>query len=158
MRILVAGAAGFVGSHLVERFLRDGHEVVGIDNFVTSHRRNLPSGEATARFTFLEANVSEPLDVRGHLDWILHFASPASPPKYMAIPIETMAANADGTRRLLELAGRTGAGFFLASTSEVYGDPGVHPQPETYWGNVNPIGPRGVYDEAKRFAEAMTTA
>jgi dTDP-glucose 4,6-dehydratase len=158
MRILIAGAAGFIGSHLVERFLGDGHEVVGVDNFITGHVRNLPAGPAAARFSFLEADVSKPLDVEGEFDWILHFASPASPPKYMAAPIATMDANAHGTRRLLELADRSGAGFFLASTSEIYGDPAVHPQTESYWGNVNPIGPRSVYDESKRFAETLTTA
>lgn len=161
MRLILTGAAGFVGSHLAERLLRQGHAVVGVDNFVTGRRVNLEPLEAFPAFTFLEADVCDPLSrgvAVGGLDWILHFASPASPPKYLAAPIETLRVNAEGTRHLLELARSTGAGFFLASTSEVYGDPDIHPQPESYWGNVNPNGVRSVYDEAKRYAEAMTFA
>ncbi|MER3481588.1 MAG: NAD-dependent dehydratase, partial [Meiothermus sp.] len=158
MRILLTGAAGFVGSHLAERLLKEGHQVLGVDNFCTAGRRNLEYLTPFAGFSFLEADVSGPLEVEGDLDWVMHFASPASPPRYLKLPLETLRVNAEGTRHLLDLARARGAAFFLASTSEVYGDPLVHPQPEGYWGNVNPIGPRGVYDEAKRFAEAMTMA
>jgi nucleoside-diphosphate-sugar epimerase len=159
VRILLTGAAGFIGSHLTERLLADGHEVIGVDNFVTGRRENLRPFANEPRFTFVEADVSEPLGRRlGDLDWILHFASPASPPKYLAAPIQTLRVNAEGTRHLLDCARETGAGFFLASTSEVYGDPLVHPQVESYWGNVNPVGPRSVYDESKRYAEALTFA
>ena len=158
VRILLAGAAGFIGSNLADRLLADGHTVIGVDNFVTGRRQNLAHLRDHARFTLVEHDVIEPLVVDGPLDWILHLASPASPPKYLAAGIETLRANAEGTHQLLELARRTGATFFLASTSEIYGDPLVHPQAEDYWGNVNPIGPRSVYDEGKRFAEAMTVA
>ena len=158
MRILLAGAAGFIGSNLTDRLLADGHTVLGVDNFITGRRQNLAHLGEHPRFELLEHDVVDPLAIHGHLDWILHFASPASPPKYLAAGIETLRTNAEGTHQLLELARRTGAAFFLASTSEVYGDPAVHPQPESYWGNVNPIGPRSVYDEGKRFAEAMTMA
>ena len=158
MRILLTGAAGFIGSHLADRFLRQGDEVVGVDNFATGRRENLALQLDHPDALFLEHDVSEPLAVDGPLDWILHFASPASPPKYHALAIETLRVNSEGTRLLLELAVQKRAAFFLASTSEVYGDPLVHPQPETYWGNVNSVGPRSVYDEAKRYAEAMTMA
>ena len=158
MRILLAGAAGFIGSNLADRLLADRHTVIGVDNFRTGRRQNVEHLRDHARFTLVEYDVIEPLAVDGSLDWILHFASPASPPKYLAAGIETLRTNAEGTHQLLELARRTGAAFFLASTSEVYGDPLVHPQTEGYWGNVNPIGPRSVYDEGKRFAEAMTVA
>ncbi len=158
MRILLTGAAGFVGSHLAERLLRDGHEVIGVDNFLTGRRENLESLANFPRFSFLEHDVIQPVPVEGDLDWILHLASPASPPRYLAAPLATLRVNAEGTRHLLELARRTGAAFLLASTSEVYGDPLVHPQPEDYWGNVNPVGVRSVYDEAKRYAEAITMA
>ena len=159
MRLLLTGAAGFIGSNLTERLLGDGHQVIGVDNYLTGRRENLARFSAEPRFSFVEADVSLPLAApTGKLDWILHFASPASPPKYLAAPIETLRVNAEGTRHLLDLARRTGAAFFLASTSEVYGDPIVHPQPESYWGNVNSIGPRSVYDEAKRYAEAITFA
>ncbi len=158
MRILLAGAAGFIGSNLTDRLLADGHTVVGVDNFVTGRRQNLAHLAGDSRFELLEQDVVEPLDVAGPIDWVMHFASPASPPKYLAAGIETLRTNAEGTHQLLELARRKGASFFLASTSEVYGDPLVHPQPESYWGNVNPVGPRSVYDEGKRFAEAMTLA
>lgn len=158
MRILLTGAAGFLGSHLAERLLKEGHEVVGLDNFSTGQRRNLERLEHFPGFTFQLADASQPLAVEGALNWVLHFASPASPPRYLRLPVETLLVNAEGTRHLLDLARAKGAAFFLASTSEVYGDPLVHPQPETYWGNVNPIGPRSIYDEGKRYAEALTTA
>jgi nucleoside-diphosphate-sugar epimerase len=158
MRILLAGAAGFIGSHLVDRLLCDGHEVVGVDNLITGRAANLAHLGDKARFTYVQADIIEPLEVAGPFDWVMHLASPASPPKYLAAPIETLRVNAEGTHHLLELARRSGAGFFLASTSEIYGDPLVHPQPESYRGNVSPIGPRSVYDEGKRFAEALTMA
>ncbi len=158
MRVLITGAAGFLGSHLVDRFLRDGHAVVGSDNFITGSKDNLRHLDACADFEFLEQDVSKFIEVKGELDGILHFASPASPIDYLQLPIQTLKVGSLGTHNALGLAKAKGARFFLASTSEVYGDPSVHPQPETYWGNVNPIGPRGVYDEAKRFAEAMTMA
>jgi nucleoside-diphosphate-sugar epimerase len=158
MRILITGGAGFIGSHLTDRFLSAGHEVVAADNLCTGRRINLTAAEAHPKFRFLECDLIQPLDYDGGLDWILHFASPASPPKYLQIPIETLRINSEGTYHLLELARRKGAAFFLASTSEIYGDPLVHPQNESYWGNVNSAGPRSVYDEAKRYAEAMTTA
>ena len=143
---------------MVDRFLRDGHAVVGMDNFITGSKDNLRHLDACADFEFLEQDVSKFIEVEGELDGILHFASPASPIDYLQLPIQTLKVGSLGTHNALGLAKAKGARFFLASTSEVYGDPSVHPQPETYWGNVNPIGPRGVYDEAKRFAEAMTMA
>ena len=158
MRILLAGAAGFVGSHLADRLVADGNVVIGVDNLSTGHRGNLAQLDKSTAFTFVEADVVNPLPVEGPLDWVLHFASPASPPKYLERPIETLRVNAEGSRNLLELARDKGAAFLLASTSEVYGDPLVHPQAESYWGNVNPNGPRSVYDEGKRYAEAMTMA
>lgn len=158
MRILITGAAGFIGSHLIERFLGEGHEVIGVDNFATGRRENISRLLDYPWGTFLERDVIEPLVLEGELDWVMHFASPASPPKYSALAVETLRANAEGTRHLLELAERHGAAFLLASTSEIYGDPHVHPQPEHYWGNVSSTGPRSMYDEAKRYAEAMTMA
>jgi dTDP-glucose 4,6-dehydratase len=158
MRVLLTGAAGFLGSHLAERLLKEGCEVIGVDNLSTGQRRNLDRLLAHPGFHFLQADVTRPLEVEGPLDWVLHFASPASPPRYQKLPIATLLVNAEGTRHLLDLALRKGARFFLASTSEVYGDPLVHPQPESYWGNVNPIGPRSIYDEGKRYAEPLTTA
>jgi dTDP-glucose 4,6-dehydratase len=158
MRVLLTGAGGFIGSHLVERLLADGHSVIAVDNFETGSRGNLRSVESDPRLTVLEHDATTPLPIEGPLDWVLHFASPASPPKYLARPVETLRVNGEGTFALLELAQRAGASFLLASTSEVYGDPQVHPQPEGYWGNVNPIGLRSVYDEGKRYAEALTLA
>ena len=158
MRILLAGAAGFIGSHLTDRLLQEGHTVIGVDSLITGRRENLEHLDGHPRFQFVEHDVTTPIEIDGPLDWVMHFASPASPPKYLRAPIETLRVNAEGTFHLLELARTKGAAFFLASTSEVYGDPLVHPQPETYWGNVNPVGPRAVYDEGKRYAEAMVTA
>ncbi len=158
MRLLVTGAAGFLGSHLAERFLREGHEVIGLDNFVTGSLENSAILEAFERFRLIEHDISQPIFFDEELDGVLHFASPASPVDYLEIPIQTLKVGSLGTHNALGIALAKGARFFLASTSEVYGDPLVHPQPETYWGNVNPIGVRGCYDEAKRFAEAMTMA
>jgi nucleoside-diphosphate-sugar epimerase len=152
-RVLVAGGAGFIGSSVSRRLIADGHSVVCLDNFSTGSRRNLADLEGDARFEFVEANVAHAPAVRA--DIILHLASPASPVDYGRFPLETMEANAQGTWRLLEVARQTRARLVYASTSEVYGDPMVHPQPETYWGNVDPIGPRACYDESKRFAEAL---
>ena len=158
MRVLITGAAGFLGSHLCDRFLADGHSVVGLDNFITGHPENLGHLVGNSRFEFVEHDISSYTYVAGKLDGVLHFASPASPVDYLEHPIPTLKVGSLGTHNALGLALAKGARFFLASTSEVYGDTLVHPQPESYWGNVNPIGPRGVYDEAKRFAEAMTMA
>jgi dTDP-glucose 4,6-dehydratase len=158
MRVVITGAAGFLASHLTDRFLAAGDEVVGIDNFLTGRPANLAHLSDNPKFTFVEHDVSTPFDVDGPVDGVLHFASAASPPDYQEYPIETLLVGSEGTRHCLELARRKGARFFLASTSEVYGDPQVHPQPEDYWGYVNSIGPRSMYDEAKRFAEAMTMA
>ncbi|MDM7325239.1 MAG: SDR family oxidoreductase [Thermus sp.] len=158
MRALITGVAGFLGSHMAERLLVEGHEVLGLDNLSTGQERNLERLGRYPGFTFLRADVSKPLEVAGPLDWILHLASPASPPRYLKLPLETLLVNAEGTRHLLDLSLTKGARFLLASTSEVYGDPLVHPQPESYWGNVNPIGPRSIYDESKRYAEALTLA
>ncbi len=158
MRVLITGAAGFLGSHLCDRFLADGHEVVGMDNLITGHTRNLEHLRGEAGFTFTHHDVTKYVDVQGPLDGVLHFASPASPVDYLELPIQTLKVGSLGTHNTLGLAKKKGARYLLASTSEVYGDPEVHPQPEEYWGHVNPVGPRGVYDEAKRFAEAMTMA
>src|SRR5689334_14272968 len=158
MRILITGAAGFLGSHLCDRFLADGHSVVGLDNFITGKPDNIAHLVGNARFEFVRHNISTYTYVAGPLDGVLHFASPASPVDYLEYPIATLKVGALGTHNALGLALAKKARFFLASTSEVYGDPLEHPQTESYWGNVNPIGPRGVYDEAKRFAEAMTMA
>jgi dTDP-glucose 4,6-dehydratase len=158
MRILITGAAGFLGSHLADRFLAGGYDVVGMDNFVTGSPDNIAHLTGNPHFTFHEHNVTNFIYVEGPLDGVLHFASPASPRDYLELPIQTLKVGSLGTHKALGLAKAKGARFLLASTSEVYGDPLVHPQPEAYWGNVNPVGPRGVYDEAKRFAEAITMA
>ena len=158
MRIVVTGAAGFLGSHLTDRLLAEGHEVVGVDNLITGHVRNIAHLAGNRAFRFIHHDVTEYIYLDGPVDAVLHFASPASPIDYLQIPIQTLKVGALGTHKALGLSRAKKARFLLASTSEVYGDPLVHPQPETYWGNVNPVGPRGCYDEAKRFAEAMTVA
>ncbi len=158
MRVLIAGAAGFIGSHLCDRLLGEGHEVVAVDNFLTGSPRNLAHLKGHPRFTLIRHDIIEPLDAADPLDVIFHLASPASPKDYLEHPIETLRAGAEGSRNLLELALRKGARFLLASTSECYGDPQEHPQRETYWGHVNPVGLRSCYDESKRYAEALTMA
>ena len=158
MRVLVTGAAGFLGSHLTDRLLADGYEVVGMDNFITGSPDNIAHLTGHPRWSFHRHDVTNFTYVAGPLDGVLHFASPASPRDYLELPIQTLKVGSLGTHKALGLALAKQARFLIASTSEVYGDPLVHPQPEAYWGNVNPVGPRGVYDEAKRFAEAMTMA
>jgi len=158
MRILITGGAGFIGSHLCERFLADGHEVICVDSLLTGSVDNIDPFFGRNGFVFIKLDCTEYLHIPGELDAILHFASPASPFDYLKYPIETLKVGSMGTHKMLGLAKEKGARFLLASTSEIYGDPLVHPQPEEYWGNVNTIGPRGVYDEAKRFAEAITMA
>lgn len=157
-RVLITGAAGFLGSHLCDRFMKEGFHVIGMDNLITGSMDNIAHLMPEKHFEFYFHDVSKFVHVPGELDYILHFASPASPIEYLKMPIQTLKVGSLGTHNLLGLAKAKGATFMIASTSEVYGDPLVHPQPETYWGNVNPIGPRGVYDEAKRFQEAMTMA
>jgi dTDP-glucose 4,6-dehydratase len=157
-RAVVTGAAGFIGSHLTDRLLGDGLQVVGLDNFITGDRRNFAHLAGNQAFDFIERDVTAEFDVDGPVDFVFHLASPASPIDYLKIPIETLLAGSAATHRCLDLAARKSAVFLLASTSEVYGDPLVHPQPEGYWGNVNPVGPRSCYDEAKRYAEAATMA
>jgi dTDP-glucose 4,6-dehydratase len=157
-RVLITGGAGFIGSHLCERFLNEGDEVICVDNFITGSPDNIAHLLPNSRFSFIPQDVTNYIYVKGSLDAILHFASPASPIDYLELPIQTLKVGSLGTHKALGLAKEKGARLLLASTSEVYGDPLVHPQKEDYWGNVNPIGPRGVYDEAKRFAEAMTMA
>ena len=156
MRAIVTGAAGFLGSHLCDRLLAESWEVLGLDNFITGRKENLAHLKNDGKFSFEEANVSDGLRVAGDVAYVLHFASPASPPDYLKHPIETMRVGSVGTQNALELARDKRAKFFLASTSECYGDPEVTPQPEEYWGHVNSVGPRSVYDEAKRFSEALT--
>lgn len=156
--IVITGGAGFIGSHLCDRFLAEGYRVICVDNLLTGKLENIRHHLKSRRFTFLKHNVSNYISVRGAIDAILHFASPASPVDYLKYPIQTLKVGSLGTHNALGLALAKNARFLLASTSEVYGDPLVSPQPESYWGNVNPVGPRGVYDEAKRFAEAMTMA
>lgn len=158
MRVLITGGAGFLGSHLCDRFLAEGHTVLAMDNLITGTTDNVAHLAGHERFTFVKHDVTNYIYVEDPLDAILHFASPASPIDYLELPIQTLKVGALGTHKALGLAKAKGARFLLASTSEVYGDPQVHPQPESYYGHVNPVGPRGVYDEAKRFAEAMTMA
>jgi dTDP-glucose 4,6-dehydratase len=156
--VVITGGAGFLGSHLCERFLAEGARVTAVDNLLTGSRDNVAHLVDDDRFALVEHDITRHLDLEGEVDAILHFASPASPIDYLRLPIQTLKVGALGTHNMLGLALAKGARFLLASTSEVYGDPQIHPQPETYWGHVNPIGPRGVYDEAKRFAEAITFA
>jgi dTDP-glucose 4,6-dehydratase len=156
--MLITGAAGFLGSHLADRFVAENHDVIAVDNFITGSAENIAHLIGHPRFRFIQHDVTNYLYVEGPLDGVLHFASPASPIDYLELPIQTLKVGSLGTHKALGLAKAKGSRFLLASTSEVYGDPQVHPQPESYWGHVNPVGPRGVYDEAKRFAEAMTMA
>ncbi len=157
-KVLISGAAGFLGSHLCDRFIKEGYEVIGMDNLITGDLKNIEHLFKLKEFEFYNHDVSKYVHVPGELDYILHFASPASPIDYLKIPIQTLKVSSLGTHNLLGLAKAKGSRILVASTSEVYGDPLVHPQNEDYWGNVNPIGPRGVYDEAKRFQEAITMA
>ena len=158
MRVLITGGAGFIGSHLCDRYLAGGHSVLCIDNFITGSERNIAHLRSNPSFTLLQHDITKPVEPQGPIDLILHFASPASPIDYLKLPIQTLKVGSLGTLNALGIAKAKRARFLLASTSEVYGDPQVHPQVESYWGHVNPVGPRGVYDEAKRFAEAMTMA
>ena len=163
MRHLISGAAGFIGSHLCDRLLADGHAVVGLDNLITGSRRNMEHIDGNSSFHFIECDVTDARaitanDVRGPFDHVWHLASLASPKEYLEHPIETLESGSTGTRNMLEIARREGARFLLTSTSECYGDPEEHPQKETYWGHVNPVGPRSCYDESKRYAEALTMA
>lgn len=158
MRVIITGGAGFIGSHLTDRYLARGHEVIAVDNLITGRKENIVHHARAARFELIRHDISRPLGIKGRVDLILQFASPASPFDYLKYPIETMKTASFGTYNMLELARQKKAKFLLASTSEVYGDPEVHPQREEYWGNVNSVGPRAVYDEGKRFAEAMTVA
>lgn len=158
MRFVVTGAAGFIGSHLCDRLIEEGHEVVGLDNFITGSWQNIVHLVGHPRFEFREHDVTQPFDVEGEVHGVFHLASPASPAMYLRYPIETLRVGSLGTENALLLALKRGARFLLASTSECYGDPLEHPQKETYWGNVNPVGPRSCYDESKRFAEALTMA
>lgn len=158
MRLLISGGAGFIGSHLCERLVAEGHEVIAVDNLITGHRENLAPLEGRKEFRFLRHDVTQPLELDGPVDAVMHLASLASPVDYLNHPIETLESGSTGTRNMLEVARRYGARFLLTSTSECYGDPLEHPQAETYWGNVNPVGIRSCYDESKRYAEAMTMA
>ncbi len=157
-RVLITGGAGFLGSHLCDRFIKEGYDVICMDNFITGSPDNIAHLFGNPQFTFIHHDVTNFIYVEGDLDYILHFASPASPIDYLKLPIQTLKVGSLGTHKTLGLAKAKNARFLIASTSETYGDPAIHPQPETYWGNVNPVGYRGVYDEAKRFAEAMTMA
>ncbi len=157
-KVLITGAAGFLGSHLCDRFIKEGYDVVGMDNLITGDLQNIEHLFSLKEFDFYHHDVTKFVHISGRLDYILHFASPASPIDYLKIPIQTLKVGAMGTHNLLGLAKEKGARMLIASTSEVYGDPTVHPQTEDYWGNVNPVGPRGVYDEAKRYQEAITMA
>jgi len=157
-RILITGAAGFLGSHLCDRFIKEGYYVIAMDNLITGDLMNIEHLNSNPNFEFIHHDVTKFIDIKGDLDYILHFASPASPIDYLKIPIQTLKVGAMGTHNCLGLAKAKGARILVASTSEVYGDPLVHPQTEEYWGNVNPVGPRGVYDEAKRYMESITMA
>jgi dTDP-glucose 4,6-dehydratase len=158
LRVLITGGAGFLGSHLCDKFLAEGHTVIAMDNLITGNVRNIEHLAGRERFLFIKHDVTNYIYIEGEVDAVLHFASPASPIDYLKFPIPTLKVGALGTHKVLGLSKDKGAAFLLASTSEIYGDPQVHPQPETYWGHVDPIGPRGVYDEAKRFGEAMAMA
>lgn len=158
MRIVVSGAAGFIGSHMCDRLLAEGHTVVALDNFLTGSPRNLQHLKDTERFRFVEQDITRPFEIEGTVDAVVNMASPASPKDYLEHPIETLEVGSIGTQHMLQLAQKNNARFLLTSTSECYGDPAVHPQVETYWGNVNPVGPRSCYDESKRYAEAITMA
>lgn len=158
MRYVISGAAGFIGSHLCDRLVEAGHQVLAVDNLITGHRENIAHLESKPGFEFLQADVCEPLQVKGKVDRVFHLASLASPVDYLAHPIETLESGSTATRRMLDLAKQHHARFLLTSTSECYGDPLEHPQKETYWGNVNPVGLRSCYDESKRYAEALTMA
>jgi len=158
VRVLITGVAGFLGSHLADRLMAEGHDIVGLDNFITGSPDNISHLMGNERFAFYKYDVTDFIYVSGDVDGVFHFASPASPVDYLQLPIQTLKVGSLGTHKALGLAKEKGARFLLSSTSEVYGDPAVHPQPESYWGHVNPVGPRGVYDEAKRFSEAMTMA
>jgi dTDP-glucose 4,6-dehydratase len=158
LRFLISGAAGFIGSHFCDRLIREGHSVIALDNFVTGSDRNIEHLKGNSRFEFRTWDVCRPIDAIGRLDGVLHFASLASPMDYLEHPIETLEVGSAGTHNMLEIARENGARFLLTSTSECYGDPLTHPQVETYWGNVNPVGPRSCYDESKRYAEALTMA
>lgn len=158
MRILMTGGAGFLGSHLCDRFIRDGHSVLCVDNLITGNESNIAHLLSRSAFALVQQDITHPFEPQGEIDFVLHLASPASPVDYLKYPIQTLKVGSIGTLNALGIAKAKQAKFLLASTSEVYGDPQVHPQPESYWGHVNPVGPRGVYDEAKRFAEALTMA
>ncbi len=158
MRIVLTGGAGFIGSHLADRLVAEGHQVIAVDNLITGFEENIAHLLGNPSFSYLRQDITLPFDIPGQVDWVLNLASPASPIDYLRLPLETLRVGSYGTHNTLDLARAKGASYLLTSTSEVYGDPQVHPQPESYWGNVNPNGPRSVYDEAKRYAEAATMA